>query len=242
MDWDEPSPPLLVIINRNGEPFRSSPSRRRQNAQRVFVVSGSRERRRDCRREASPCLSKQQVSILSQDALMSIPRAETRNSPNADFCPALSAARTASIAQPADAHDYIPARTKTLRPVQWCGRVHLRCGQGVLRYIVRSRPFPCSTRVTDHFGEVQAWNVDTGGAVPLYKFEKSNWGAMLATAGGLSSAAAPTIARSARSTPKTAKAREFPTSSGVEAPVTTYLVDGKQYLSYFPAGVAMRTV
>ena len=38
----------------------------------------------------------------------------------------------------------------------------------------------------DHFGEVQAWNVDTGKQVWMHPYPKSpNWGAMLATAGGL---------------------------------------------------------
>src|SRR2546428_2640841 len=38
----------------------------------------------------------------------------------------------------------------------------------------------------DHFGEVQAWNVDTGQRVWTHNYAKSpNWGSMLATAGGL---------------------------------------------------------
>ncbi len=38
----------------------------------------------------------------------------------------------------------------------------------------------------DHFGEVQAWNVDTGERVWTHNYARSpNWGSMLATAGGL---------------------------------------------------------
>ena len=47
-----------------------------------------------------------------------------------------------------------------------------------------SRPFAAPG--ADHFGEVQAWNVDTGQRVWTHNYAKSpNWGAMLATAGGL---------------------------------------------------------
>ena len=38
----------------------------------------------------------------------------------------------------------------------------------------------------DHFGEVQAWNVDTGQKVWTHNYPRSpNWGSMLATGGGL---------------------------------------------------------
>jgi PQQ enzyme repeat len=91
-------------------------------------------------------------------------------------------------------------------------------------------------QATDHFGEVQAWSVNTGQRVWMHTFEKSpNWGAMLATAGG------PVISggtndREVRAfDAKDGKMLwEFQTSSGVEAPVTTYLVDAKQYLAVLP--------
>ena len=45
---------------------------------------------------------------------------------------------------------------------------------------------PFTAHGADHFGEVQAWNVDTGQKVWTYNYAKSpNWGSMLATAGGL---------------------------------------------------------
>jgi alcohol dehydrogenase (cytochrome c) len=85
----------------------------------------------------------------------------------------------------------------------------------------------------DHFGEVQAWNVDTGQKVWTHNFEKSpNWGAMLATAGGLVISGGTNDRMVRAFDAKDGKVLwEFPTSSGVEAPVTTYLVDGKQYLA-----------
>ena len=51
----------------------------------------------------------------------------------------------------------------------------------------------------DHFGEVQAWNVDTGKQVWTHHYAKSpNWGAMLVTPAAWCLAAARTIARFTR--------------------------------------------
>jgi alcohol dehydrogenase (cytochrome c) len=50
--------------------------------------------------------------------------------------------------------------------------------------VTGSQPFAAPG--ADHFGEVQAWNVDTGQKVWTHNYARSpNWGSMLATAGGL---------------------------------------------------------
>lgn len=125
---------------------------------------------------------------------------------------------------------YIPANDNV------CGKI---VGEEKLTYVAgslyRGATFGrglVKPQATDHFGEVQAWNVDTGEKVWTHKFEKSpNWGPMLATAGGLVISGGINDRKVRAFDAKDGKMlREFPTSSGIEAPVTTYLVDGKQYL------------
>jgi alcohol dehydrogenase (cytochrome c) len=85
----------------------------------------------------------------------------------------------------------------------------------------------------DHFGEVQAWNVDTGQKVWTHNYAKSpNWGAMLATAGGLVFTGG-TNDRKIHALDATNGNLlwEFPTNSGVLAPPTSFMIDGKQYIA-----------
>jgi len=85
----------------------------------------------------------------------------------------------------------------------------------------------------DHIGEVQAWNVDTGQRVWTHKFAKSpNWGAMLATAGGLVFSGGTNDRKFHAFDATTGKLLwEFPTNSGILAPPTSFTIDGKQYIA-----------
>ena len=85
----------------------------------------------------------------------------------------------------------------------------------------------------DHFGEVQAWNVDTGQRVWTHAYTKSpNWGPMLATAGGLVFSGGTNDRRIHALDASTGKPLwEFPTTSGIVAPPTSFAMDGKQYIA-----------
>jgi len=85
----------------------------------------------------------------------------------------------------------------------------------------------------DHFGEVQAWNVDTGQKVWTHNYAKSpNWGGMLATGGGLVFSGGTADRKIHAFDASTGKLLwEYPTNSGILAPPTTFLVGGKQYLA-----------
>jgi alcohol dehydrogenase (cytochrome c) len=87
----------------------------------------------------------------------------------------------------------------------------------------------------DHIGEVQAWNVDTGERVWTHKYPKSsNWGGMLATAGGLVFSGGTTDRLVHAFDAETgALLWQFPTNSGVIAPPTTFMIDGKQYVAFY---------
>ena len=85
----------------------------------------------------------------------------------------------------------------------------------------------------DHVGEVQAWNVDTGQKVWTHRFDKSpNWGAMLATAGGLVFTGGTSDRKFHAFDASTGKLLwEFPTNSGILAPPASFALDGKQYIA-----------
>jgi alcohol dehydrogenase (cytochrome c) len=85
----------------------------------------------------------------------------------------------------------------------------------------------------NHFGEVQAWNVDTGQRVWTHEYATSpNWGGMLATAGGVIFSGGTNDRKIHAFDAASGKLLwESPTSSGILAPPTTFLIDGKQYLA-----------
>jgi alcohol dehydrogenase (cytochrome c) len=85
----------------------------------------------------------------------------------------------------------------------------------------------------DHFGEVQAWNIDTGQRVWTHNYPKSpNWGSMLATAGGLVISGGTNDRKIHAFDATNGKLLwEHETPSGILAPPTMFMVDGKQYLA-----------
>ena len=85
----------------------------------------------------------------------------------------------------------------------------------------------------DHVGEVQAWNVDTGKRVWTHEYATShNWGALLATGGGLVFGGGTNDRMFHAFDASTGKLLwEFPTNSGIVGPPASFSVDGKQYIA-----------
>jgi len=85
----------------------------------------------------------------------------------------------------------------------------------------------------DHFGEVQAWNVDTGQRAWTHTFPKSiNWGPMLATSGGLVFSGGTNDRMFRAYDAANGKILwEFPTNSGVLGTPTTFVVGTTQYVA-----------
>jgi alcohol dehydrogenase (cytochrome c) len=94
-------------------------------------------------------------------------------------------------------------------------------------------PAPIIVPGSTHFGEVQAWNVDTGKLAWKHEYAKSpNWGALLATAGGLVFTGGTSDRKFHAFDAKTGELLwEFPTSSGILAPPASFMIDGKQYIA-----------
>ena len=83
------------------------------------------------------------------------------------------------------------------------------------------------------FGQIQAWNVNTGEKVWTHHFATSmNWGSVLATAGDVLLPAAPTTGTSVPSIPTMAtssgSSRRTP---GIISPPSSFAVDGRQYIA-----------
>jgi alcohol dehydrogenase (cytochrome c) len=86
----------------------------------------------------------------------------------------------------------------------------------------------------DHFGEVQAWSVDTGKLVWKHNYAASpNWGSMLATAGGLVISGGTSDRKMHAFDAASGKLlwESQPLNSGVLAPPTMFEIEGKQYLA-----------
>jgi alcohol dehydrogenase (cytochrome c) len=86
----------------------------------------------------------------------------------------------------------------------------------------------------DHFGEVQAWNVDTGTLAWKHNFDKSpNWGSVLAMGGGLVISGGTSDRKLHAFDAATGKLlwESGPLNSGAIAPPSTFMIDGRQYVA-----------
>jgi alcohol dehydrogenase (cytochrome c) len=85
---------------------------------------------------------------------------------------------------------------------------------------------------TEHIGELQAWNLDTGEKAWSQTFESPNWGPVLATGGGLVFAGG-TNERLFRAFDATTGEVlwKIRTNSGVTGVPTSFAVDGRQYIA-----------
>ncbi len=231
-DWDEVSPPLLIDYQRNGRTVKGLIDVAR-DGYLWFLDRGNGGPIKFV--EGKPFVY--QNVFRSLDAVTGRPDVDPAHKPGtgkrAEFCPGTAGGKNwPPIAySPQTRMIYVPANDNVCGGIIGQEDFTYVAGRGYAGVSFGGPPVP--PPATDHFGEVQAWNVDTGKKVWTHNFEKSpNWGGMLATAGGLviSGGANDRMVRAFDA--KTGKVLwEFPTSSGVEAPVTTYLVDGKQYIA-----------
>jgi alcohol dehydrogenase (cytochrome c) len=233
-DWDEVSPPILVDYQRNGR-----------------TVKGLIDVARDgylwfLERSDGPIKFIEGKPYVNQNVFMRLdpetgrPDVDPAHKPGsgkqAEFCPNLHGGKNwPPIAfSPQTRMIYIPANNNL------CGA---SMGLETVPPYVAGRGFTGTTRGggpansmkpgADHFGEVQAWNVDTGKLVWTHTYTKSpNWGGMLTTAGGLVFNGGTNDRKFHALDAKTGKLLwEFPVTSGVQAPPTSFMVDGKQYIA-----------
>ena len=228
-DWDEVSPPILVDYQRGGRTIKGLIDVARDGY--LWFLERSSGPIRFV--EGKPYVN--QNVFLRLDPETGRPEVDPQHKPAtgtvAEFCPNAHGGKNwPPIAfNPQTRMIYVPANNNL------CGGF-----MGVEVEYVPGRGFTGTSGNTssarpgaDHFGEVQAWNVDTGQRVWTHNYPKSpNWGAMLTTAGGLVFSGGTNDRKIHAFDAATGKLLwEFPVSSGILAPPTTFMLDGKQYLA-----------
>ena len=107
----------------------------------------------------------------------------------ADFCPGAHGGKTwPPIAfNPQTRMIYVPANNNMCGSLMGAATVEYRPGSSFTGTTgAGGGGTPPTVPGADHYGEVQAWNVDTGQRAWTHNYPKSpNWGSMLTTAGGL---------------------------------------------------------
>jgi alcohol dehydrogenase (cytochrome c) len=235
-DYDEVSPPLLMDYQRNGRTIKGLVDVARDGYV-WFLDRGSLDASGSNPHigfvDAKPYVYSN--VFKSVDPVTGRPDVDTEHKPGtgkrADFCPGSHGGKTwPPIAfSPKTRMIYIPANNNMCSSNMGM-KVPYTPGKGFVG-VIGSHPF--TVPGADHFGEVQAWNVDTGQMVWTHKYAKSpNWGSMLATAGGLVFSGGTNDRKFHAFDATTGELLwEFPTSSGIEAPPTSFLIDGKQYIA-----------
>jgi alcohol dehydrogenase (cytochrome c) len=233
-DWDEVSPPLLIDYQRGGRTIKGLIDFGRDgymwfldrsnvgvNDGRIKFIEGKPYVYQNVFKKLDPETGRPDVD----------PAHKPGTDKDADFCPNLHGGKNwVPIAfSPKTRMVYVPANNNL------CGT-----GSGTEVEYVAGRGYtgskggpPFVAPGGDHFGEVQAWNVDTGKKVWTHNYAKSpNWGAMMTTASGLVFTGGTNDRKIHAFDANNGKLLwEFPTSSGILAPPTSFMVDGKQYIA-----------
>jgi alcohol dehydrogenase (cytochrome c) len=233
-DWDEVSPPILVDYQRNGRTIKGLIDVARDG----YLWFLERTDGPIHFIEGKPYVN--QNVFTSLDPKTGRPEVDPTKKPGsgktATFCPGLHGGKNwPPIAfNPQTRMIYIPANNNICGTLTGTESVTYRAGSnftGTARGGPGGAPplFPGA----DHFGEVQAWNVDTGKKVWTHNYDKSpNWGSMMTTAGGLVFTGGTNDRKIHAFDASNGKLLwESPTPSGILAPPTTFMVDGKQYIA-----------
>jgi alcohol dehydrogenase (cytochrome c) len=232
-DWDEVSPPILVDYRRNGRTIKGLIDVAR-NGYLWFLERTDGPVRFV---EGKPFVY--QNVFLSLDPKTGRPEVDPARKPGtgktAGFCPGVHGGKNwPPIAfSPQTRMIYIPANNNI------CGSltgapITYTAGRNFTGTVRGGPPGgPPFAPGADHFGEVQAWDVDTGKKVWTHNYTKSpNWGSMLATAGNLVFTGGTNDRKIHAFDARSGKLLwESPTPSGILAPPTSFMVDGKQYIA-----------
>jgi alcohol dehydrogenase (cytochrome c) len=233
-DWDEVSPPVLVDFQRGARTFKGLVDVARDGylwfldrgdsstGGRIKFVEGKPYVYQNVFRRLDPETGRPDVD----------PAHKPGTGKQADYCPDLHGGKNwPPIAfSPKTRMIYIPVNNNL-------------CGTSIgtkAEYVPGGRfngvevIAPGSVRPgSDHIGEVQAWNVDTGKQVWTHAYANSpNWGSMLVTGGGVVFSGGTSDRKMHAFDAATGKLLwEFPTNSGILAPPTSFTIDGKQYIA-----------
>jgi alcohol dehydrogenase (cytochrome c) len=230
-DWDEVSPPILVDFRRSGRTVKGLINVAR-NGYLWFLERSSGPIRFQ---EGKPYVN--QNVFLRLDPETGRPEVDPARKPGtgktADFCPGIHGGKNwPPIAfSPQTRMIYIPANNNICGTLTG-GPVTYQAGRGFTGTVRGGPQGPPIRPGADTFGEVQAWNVDTGQKVWTHTYKSPNWGSMLVTAGGVVFTGGTNDRKIHAFDAANGKLLwESPTPSGILAPPTTFLIDGKQYVA-----------
>ncbi len=228
-DWDEVSPPVLVDYRRNGRLVKGLINVARngylwfleRSDGPIRFVEGKPYVYQNVFRGLDPVTGRPDVD----------PDRKPATGRRADYCPNAHGGKNwPPIAfSPITRMIYVPANNNL------CGSnmgVDVQYVPGrAFTGVAESRPF--FRPGADHFGEVQAWSVDTGERVWTHNYTRSpNWGSMLATGGGLVFTGGTSDRKFHAFDASTGRLLwEFPMNSGVLAPPSSFALDGRQYVA-----------
>jgi alcohol dehydrogenase (cytochrome c) len=233
-DWDEVSPPLLIDYTRNGRTVKGLVNAGRDgylwfldrgplkdNGQ-VGFVEGKAFVYNNVFKSLDPKTGRPDIDPAHKPA----------TGKKATYCPGLSGGKNwfPAAFNPQTRLFYLPANNNLCTTSQGVD-IEYTAGQGFTGVQMDGTTMVPGT--DNHVGELQAWNVDTGQKVWTHNYTKSpNWGGVLTTAGGLVFHGGTSDRKIHAFDAKTGKLLwDFPTSSGIEAPPSTFMVDGKQYIA-----------
>ena len=229
-DWDEVSPPILVDYKRGARTIKGLIDVARdgylrfleRTDGRIHFIDGQPYVKQNAFKRLDPETGRAEVDEAHKPG----------TGKEAEFCPSLWGGKNwPPIAfSPITRMIYIPAN-ENLCQISTGEEVQYEPGN---RFVGAKTVFSVAPGA-DHIGEVQAWSVDTGQRVWTHTYAKSpNWGAMLATAGGLVFSGGTNDRHIHAFDAASGKLLwEFPTSSGILAPPTTFSIDGKQYIAVY---------
>jgi alcohol dehydrogenase (cytochrome c) len=227
-DWDEVSPPILVDYKRGGRTIKGLIDVARDGylwfleraSGQINYVEGKPYVHQDVFKSLDPKTGRPEVD----------PEHKPGTGKTVSYCPSVWGGKNWPPAafSPKTRLLYIPANenlcttSSGLQTEYEAGRIYMGA-----RTVLTAVPG------ADHFGEVQAWNVDTGERAWTHNYTESpNWGPMLATGGGLVFSGGTNDRKFHAFDAATGKLLwEFPTNSGILGQPTSFLIDGKQYIS-----------
>ena len=229
-DWDEVSPPILVDYRRNGRTVKGLIDVARNGylwflertpGGPIKFVEGKPYVNQNVFRRLDPVTGRPDVDPARKAGL----------GKTAEFCPNQHGGKNwPPIAfNPQTRMIYVPANNNICGVLTGIPVTYSAGG----RFTGVQPGTPFLNPGADHIGEVQAWNVDTGERVWTHRYRRSpNWGPMLTTGGGLVFSGG-TVDRKMHAFDAATGTLlwEYTTNSGIIAPPTTFMIDGKQYLA-----------
>jgi alcohol dehydrogenase (cytochrome c) len=227
-DWDEVSPPILVDYRHRGRTVKGLVDVARDG------YLWQLERTRDKINFITGQPFVRQNVFKSLDPKTGRPEVDEARKPGtgkaALFCPGLWGGKDwPPVAySPQTRLLYIPANENLCSELTG-GEVKYVPGE---RYTGAAKNVLTMVKGADHFGELQAWDLNAGKRVWTTKLPSQNWGPVLATGGGLLFAGGTNDRKFRAFSAKTGKILwEYPTSSGVNGVPVSFRVDGKQYIA-----------